>query len=150
MAGAIHSQLQLLMPVATVCKPTRMLFLKDAGVLDLSCVLPLQVNLAVQLYPGSVAPALILGTLAGCGGRLLADGIMTGWQVSASLPSYAPGFSSTGSISSITTAVVACLRPNPICCMGSGAACWGSVVFVDNILSSACLPACSQCLDWQS
>lgn len=41
----------------------------------------LQVNLAVHLFPGLHAPALILGTIAGCGGRILADGIMTGWQV---------------------------------------------------------------------
>jgi hypothetical protein len=40
-----------------------------------------QVNLAVQLYPGVVAAPIILGTISGCGGRLLADGIMTGWQV---------------------------------------------------------------------
>lgn len=40
-----------------------------------------QIDLAVQLFPGVAAAPLILGTIAGCGGRLLADGIMTGWQV---------------------------------------------------------------------
>lgn len=49
----------------------------------LSCVgvCCVQIDLAVQLYPGVHAAPLILGTIAGCGGRLLADGIMTGWQV---------------------------------------------------------------------
>lgn len=43
-----------------------------------------QVDLAVQLFPGVAAAPLILGTLSGCGGRLLADAIMTSWQVSQS------------------------------------------------------------------
>jgi hypothetical protein len=64
-----------------------MLWLEDATVVC-RAVLP-QVNLAVQLYPGVVAAPIILGTISGCGGRLLADGIMTGWQVRPPLqPKY--------------------------------------------------------------
>ena len=55
----------------------------------------LQVDLAVQLYPGVVAAPLILGTLAGCGGRILADILLHSWE---ELPSHAeltvPAFAS--------------------------------------------------------
>lgn len=38
-----------------------------------------RVDLAVAMYPGVVAAPLLLGTVAGCGGRLLADLVMWGW-----------------------------------------------------------------------
>lgn len=52
-----------------------------------------QVDLAVSLYPGVVAAPLILGTLAGSGGKMITDGIRGGW---GALPGTAevsvPGF----------------------------------------------------------
>jgi hypothetical protein len=53
----------------------------------------LQVDLAVTLFPGVVAAPLVLGTLGGCGGRLLADIILTTWgqgppSVELSQPGY--------------------------------------------------------------
>lgn len=53
----------------------------------------MQVDTAVQLYPGVVAAPLILGTLAGCGGRLIADALLHSWGLlhgNAELSS--PGF----------------------------------------------------------
>jgi len=38
-----------------------------------------QVDVAVKLYPGIAAAPLLLGTLAGCGGRLIADALLHNW-----------------------------------------------------------------------
>jgi hypothetical protein len=38
-----------------------------------------RVDLANAAYPGSIGAALVLGTLAGCGGRLIVDGLKFGW-----------------------------------------------------------------------
>jgi hypothetical protein len=46
----------------------------------------LQVDLAVKLYPGIVAAPLLLGTLAGCGGRIIADVMLHNW---GALPGHA-------------------------------------------------------------
>eukprot|EP00877_Chromochloris_zofingiensis_P008632 jgi/Chrzof1/4021/Cz13g17150.t1 len=52
-----------------------------------------RVNLANELYPGVIAAPLILGTIAGCGGRLLADGIKHSWSIMSSYAELtAPGF----------------------------------------------------------
>ncbi|KXZ41319.1 hypothetical protein GPECTOR_557g577 [Gonium pectorale] len=52
-----------------------------------------RVDLAVSLYPGVVAAPLILGTLAGCGGKLITDAIRGGWgclpgPAEASVPGF--------------------------------------------------------------
>lgn len=64
----------------------------------------MQVDLAVKLYPGIVAAPLLLGTLAGCGGRLLADTLLHSW---GALPGHAelssPGFVSRSAAMAATT-----------------------------------------------
>eukprot|EP00775_Hariotina_reticulata_P009971 gene9971-10125_t len=40
---------------------------------------PCRVDVAVKLYPGIAAAPLLLGTLAGCGGRLIADALLHNW-----------------------------------------------------------------------
>uniref|UniRef100_A0A383VCK9 Uncharacterized protein n=1 Tax=Tetradesmus obliquus TaxID=3088 RepID=A0A383VCK9_TETOB len=63
-----------------------------------------RVDLAVKLYPGIVAAPLLLGTLAGCGGRLLADTLLHSW---GALPGHAelssPGFVSRSAAMAATT-----------------------------------------------
>lgn len=89
---------------------------KSCTMLSRAQLIVARVNLAVQLYPGVHTAPLILGTIAGCGGRLLADGIMTGWQ---SMPGFAeltsPGFVSRSAafaaVSYYTIAYVAQLLP---------------------------------------
>ncbi|KAF8062702.1 clasp1b [Scenedesmus sp. PABB004] len=52
-----------------------------------------QVDLAVALYPGIAAAPLLLGTLAGCGGRLIADALLTAWGALPGLAELSsPGF----------------------------------------------------------
>ena len=38
-----------------------------------------RVDLAVSHFPGVLAAPLVLGTISGCGGRLLVDGLKFGW-----------------------------------------------------------------------
>lgn len=63
-----------------------------------------QVDLAIKLYPGIVAAPLLLGTLAGCGGRLIADALLHGY---AEMPGLAeltsPGFVSRSAFMAATT-----------------------------------------------
>lgn len=52
-----------------------------------------QVDIASTLYPGVVAAPLIMGTLAGCGGKLVGDVIRHGWgslaqPAEATVPSF--------------------------------------------------------------
>ncbi|KAI8470760.1 MAG: hypothetical protein J3K34DRAFT_521068 [Monoraphidium minutum] len=57
-----------------------------------------RVNLAAELFPGNFSAALILGTISGCGGRLVADSMKFGW---GALPHRAelsdPGYTSRSS-----------------------------------------------------
>lgn len=65
---------------------------------------PAKVDLGVKLYPGIVAAPLILGTLAGCGGRLIADALLHGY---AEIPGLAeltsPGFVSRSAFMAAAT-----------------------------------------------
>jgi len=71
------------------------MFTKQGTCLSRALLIISRVDLAVQLYPGVVAAPLILGTLAGCGGRILADILLHSWE---ELPSHAeltvPAFAS--------------------------------------------------------
>lgn len=52
-----------------------------------------QVDLAVTKYPGVIAAPLILGTIAGAGGKLITDGIRGGWgALPGSAEATAPTF----------------------------------------------------------
>ncbi|KAG2423538.1 hypothetical protein HXX76_015285 [Chlamydomonas incerta] len=52
-----------------------------------------RVDLAVTKYPGVIAAPLILGTIAGAGGKLITDGIRGGWGVlPGSAEATAPSF----------------------------------------------------------
>ena len=64
---------------AVACRLLQM-FTKAATSLLRARLIIARVDLAVRLYPGVVAAPLLLGTLAGCGGRLLADAILWGWS----------------------------------------------------------------------
>lgn len=51
-----------------------------------------QVNAAAAAYPGVVAPALIAGTLAGCGGKLLCDAFESVSGLRGKFELASPGF----------------------------------------------------------
>eukprot|EP00879_Flechtneria_rotunda_P023314 GHRR01024663.1.p1 GENE.GHRR01024663.1~~GHRR01024663.1.p1 ORF type:complete len:384 (+),score=128.00 GHRR01024663.1:63-1214(+) len=68
-------------------------FAKSCTALLRALLIVQRVDLGCKLYPGVAAAPLLLGTLAGCGGRLIADAMLYGWQAmpgSAELTS--PGF----------------------------------------------------------
>lgn len=51
-----------------------------------------QVNAAAAAYPGVIAPALIAGTLSGCGGRLLCDAFESVSGIKGKFELAHPGF----------------------------------------------------------
>lgn len=56
-------------------------FLKASTALLRALLIVARVDAAVAVFPGVVAAPLVLGTLAGCGGRLIVDGLYFGWGV---------------------------------------------------------------------
>lgn len=51
--------------------PSSQAFTKSCTALSRALLIVARVDLAVSLYPGVIAAPLVLGTVAGCGGRLV-------------------------------------------------------------------------------
>lgn len=93
--------------------------LQPVGVFARACVHTLralaisaQVNAAAAAYPGVVAPAIIAGTLAGCGGKLLCDAFQSVSGLKGKFELANPGFLLRSSVvnSSLVYVLVHVLR----------------------------------------